>query len=114
MSVMCSVRIICDPALKDRVLDEAGDLGATDVTWWEARGKPPRARVEAIRGRHRRAGGQLRAYIEVWCDVDVADRLVEYCRRVESHGVGMIAALAPLLVQEEESQFFKIEQSADV
>ena len=32
-----AVRIICDSVLKDRVLTELRDLGATGLTWWAAR-----------------------------------------------------------------------------
>ena len=101
-----SVHITCDTALKDGVLKHIDELGATGFTWWNAHGKGHRETVpdvQTISGWHKGFGGENRVCIEVWCSVPVAEKILAYCQEPQFNGIGMIAALQPLLIQEEEA-----------
>jgi hypothetical protein len=68
--------------------------------------------VQTVSGWHRSLGGESRICIEVWCAVDVAEKILAYCQESEFRGIGMIAAAQPLLIhQEEASKFFTKSQT---
>ncbi len=95
-----AVRIICDSVLKDRVLEHLLHLGASGYTWWNVHGK----------GEHESPvdvySGSLGVYVEVWCDRDVAEKIVAYCESQQFRRIGMIVALEPLLVPKGEAGHF--------
>jgi hypothetical protein len=104
-----AVRIICDRALKDGVLRQVNELGATGFTWWEAHGKGHRETVpdvQTISGWPKSFGGEQRVCIEVWCRLPVAEKILAYCQGTQFRGIGMIAGLEPLLIHEDEADKF--------
>jgi nitrogen regulatory protein P-II len=101
-----SVRIVCDTALKEGVLRQIDELGATGFTWWAAHGKGHRETVpdvQTISGWHKGLGGENRICIEVWCSLPVAEKILAYCQGTQFNGIGMIAGLEPLLIHEDEA-----------
>jgi nitrogen regulatory protein PII len=104
-----SVRIICDPDLQSRVLEQVRDLGASGFTWWEVHGLGHREAVPDVQtasGWHRSLGGESRIVIEVWCTQSVAEKILAYCQDRQFKGIGMIAAMVPLLIHEDEAAKF--------
>ena len=104
-----SVRIICDPVLKDRVVKQLTDFGAAGFTWWDAHGKGHRETVpdvQTISGWHQSLGGENRVYIEVWCNLQVAEQIITFCQGTQFRGIGMIAGLGPLWIHEDEAAKF--------
>ncbi len=87
-----AVRIICDAVLKDELLKHLHDLGATGSTWWRAHGK----------GEHPTDDGLFnespQMYLEVWCHVDVAEKIMKYCNSSHFTHIGMAAGVTPLYV----------------
>jgi hypothetical protein len=111
MTEVRSVRIICDPVLRDGVLKQISDFGVTGFTWWEAHGKGHRETVpdvETMAGWNRSFGGEKRTYIEVWCPPQIAEKIVVFCQGSQFRGIGMIVGLGPLLVHEDESVKFAV------
>ena len=104
-----SVRIFCDPVLKDRVLQQLTDFGAAGFTWWDAHGKGHRETVpdvQTISGWQRSLGGENRVCIEVWCNFQVAEQIIAFCQGNQFRGIGMIVGLGPLLIDEDEAAKF--------
>jgi nitrogen regulatory protein PII len=104
-----AVRMICDPALKDSVLKQLTDFGAAGFTWWDAHGKGHPETVpdvQTISGWHQSLGAENRVYIEVWCNSQVAEMIVEHCQGSQFRGIGMIVGVAPLLIHEDEAAKF--------
>lgn len=95
-----SVRIICDGRLKDHMLREVLDLGATGYTWWEAHGKGQHEMLDNL------FSGLDRIYIEVWCNASTAERISAYCQGDQFRGMGMTVGLETLLVPETEAAKF--------
>lgn len=95
-----AIRIICDDDLKDRMFEHLTRFGATGYTWWLAHGK----------GEHRTGAGiwneWMRAYIEVWCTVEVAEKILAYCQSSQFRDKGMAVGITPLLISEEEAAKF--------
>jgi hypothetical protein len=89
-----NVRIICDGVLKDTILEGVLKLGASGYSWWECHGK----------GEHEIATdiyqGLDRLYIEVWCQPDVAEKIVDYCHSPKFEPYGMTVGAEPLEVFE--------------
>jgi hypothetical protein len=109
MTEIRSVRIICDPVLKDGVLKQIAEFGVTGHTWWEAHGKGHRETVpdvQTMAGWNRSFGGENRIYIEVWCPPQFAERIVCYCQGSQFRGIGMIVGLEALLIHEQECRKF--------
>jgi hypothetical protein len=104
-----SVRIFCDPVLKDRVLQQLTDFGAAGFTWWEAHGKGHRETVpdvQTISGWQGNMGEEDRVCIEVWCNFQVAEQIIAFCQGSQFRGIGMIEGLGPLLIHEDEAAKF--------
>jgi len=100
-----AVRVVCDRALLDRVLKEAKGFGATGYTWWEAYGRGLHEKVpdiETMSGWNSNFRGHERISVEIWCTRDIAEKIVAYCQGSQFSGIGMIAAIAPLQVTENE------------
>jgi nitrogen regulatory protein PII len=100
-----SVRIVCDPALKDGVLEKLVELRAPGFTWWEAHGKGHRETVpdvQTISGWHKGLGTERRVVIEVWCHPSVAEEIIAYCQGSQFKGIGMIAGIAPFWMHRDE------------
>ncbi len=87
-----AVRIVCDDYLKVRLLEQLTQMGATGHTWWPAHGQ----------GEHPTETGflneQRRVYIEVWCNLEVAEKILTYCLGNEFRSVGMAVGVASLFV----------------
>jgi hypothetical protein len=101
-----AVRIVCDTALQEGVLREIDELGAAGFTWWRAHGKGHHETVpdvETISGWHKSFGSENRVCIEVWCTPAVAEKILTYCQGKQFTGIGMIAAVQPLMIHEEEA-----------
>ena len=100
-----SVRIFCDPVLKDGVLKKLAELGVAGFTWWEAHGKGHRETVPDVQttaGWHRGLGSEERVCVEVWCNLSIAEEIVTYCQGHQFRGIGMIAGVAPLWIHRDE------------
>ena len=95
-----SVRIICDGQLKNRILDQLPKLGAAGYTWWEAHGKGEHETISDL------YSGLDRVYIEVWCCLEVAEKILGYCLGPQFRGVGMTVGVDTLLVAESEAGKF--------
>jgi hypothetical protein len=95
-----AVRIICDMVLKDDLLSCLTRLGAAGWTWWPAYGK----------GEHPTAAGLFldlqSMYVEVWCNAEVAERILAYCNSSHFTGISMAVGVAPLLVSKEHAARF--------
>lgn len=89
--------------LKDRVLTELRDLGATGLTWWAAHGEGSVMEIETVAAWNRSSSGLSRVYLEVWCHSAVADKIVEYCQGSRFEGIGMIVGLERLLVHKDQA-----------
>jgi hypothetical protein len=87
-----AVRIVCDDYLKARLLEHLTQMGATGYTWWSAHGQ----------GDHPTETGflkeQRRVYIEAWCNLEVAEKILTYCLGNEFRSVGMAVGVTSLLV----------------
>jgi hypothetical protein len=94
-----AVRIICDNVLKDRVLNELNNLGATGFTVWPAYGEG----TVAEPGWPSTFTAPNRICVEVWCKQSVAERIVEYCEGSKFEGIGMIVGVQPLWIDESEA-----------
>lgn len=72
-------------------------FGATGYSWWHVHGK----------GEHPTGTGffneWLRAYIEVWCTVEVAEKILEYCQSSQFDARGMTVGVTPLFVSAAEA-----------
>jgi hypothetical protein len=111
MTEVRSVRIICDAALKDGVLKQLNDLGASGFTWWQAHGKGHRETVpdvETMSGWHSSLGGEDRIMVEVWCHPKLAEQIVLFCQGSQFRGIGMIVGTCPVMVHDEESAKFTV------
>jgi hypothetical protein len=109
MKEVRSVRIICDPVLKDGVLKQLADFGACGFTWGEAHGKGHREtvpNVQTMAGWNRSFGGESRVYIEVWCHPEIAQKIISYCHGSHFRGIGMIVGLEVLMIHEDECRKF--------
>jgi hypothetical protein len=91
------VRIICDSILKEGLLGQLHDFGATGWTWWLAHGK----------GEHPTDAGFFnelpQMYIEVWCREKVAQKIMNYCNSSHFDGIGMSVGISPLFVSPEQA-----------
>jgi|SRR5579871_5627799 len=97
-----AVRIICDGRLKDRLLQQVLQLGATGYTWWEAHGKGEHETLDNL------FSGLDRVYIEVWCGPEVAEKIAAHCASAQFRGIGMTVGVDALQVPEAElSKFAK-------
>ena len=90
-----SVRIICDAILKDDLLCHLKELGAHGWTWWLAHCKCEHSTDVGL------FNEEKHMYLEVWCQADVADKIVAYCNSGHFEGVGMTVGVSPLLVSAE-------------
>jgi nitrogen regulatory protein PII len=100
-----SVRIVCDPVLKDGVLEQLKELDAPGFTWWEAQGKGHRETVPDVQtaaGWHRGLGSEKRVCIEVWCSRSIAEKILAYCQGSQFRGIGMIAGVEPFWIHRDE------------
>lgn len=95
-----TVRIICGASLKDQMLDAVNELGATGYTFWPCHGK---GRKEIMPNPY---SGADRIYIEVWCSLETADKIMNYCQRAEFRSHGVTAGKEPLQVDKREAQKF--------
>ena len=104
-----SVRIVCDPALKEGVLAKLEEFQAPGFTWWEAHGKGHRETVpdvQTIAGWHKGLGSERRVCIEVWCNQAIAEQIVAFCQGKQFRGIGMIAGMAPFWIHSDEAAKF--------
>ncbi|HXY37545.1 MAG TPA: hypothetical protein VEI07_25200 [Planctomycetaceae bacterium] len=104
-----SVRIFCDPVLKEGVLKKLVELGVAGFTWWEAHGKGHPETVldvQTTAGWHRGLGSEERVCIEAWCNSSLAEAIVDYCQGRQFRGIGMIAGMAPLWIHADEAAKF--------
>jgi hypothetical protein len=87
-----AVRIFCDEVLKSRLLEQIAHLGATGYSWWQTHGK----------GEHPNDTSFLsefgRVCIEVWCNHEVAEKIVMYCHSSRFSDIGMAVGVTSLLV----------------
>ena len=95
-----AVRIVCDELLKNGLLEHITHLGATGYSWWQAHGK----------GEHPTDTGFLselrRVYIEVWCSLEVAEKILTYCHSSRFRDIGIAVGVTPLLVSEDDAARF--------
>ena len=87
MTEVRSVRIICDTALKDGVLKQLNDLGASGFTWWQAHEKGHRETVpdvETMSGWQRSGGGEDRIMIEIGVLPNWLNKSSSFVREVNS------------------------------
>ncbi len=95
-----AVRIVCDERLKTRLFEHITRVGATGYSWWQAHGK----------GEHPTDTGFLselrRVYIEVWCNPEVAEKILTYCDSSQFHDIGMAAGITSLSVFEDDAGKF--------
>jgi hypothetical protein len=91
------VRIICDSVLKDGLLKQLHDLGATGWTWWPARGRGEHPTDAAF------ANELTQMYVEVWCHADVAEKIFDYCNSSHFADIGMAVGISPLHVSREQA-----------
>ena len=94
-----AVRIICDVVLRQRVVKELDNLGAHGHTAWPAYGH---GTVQDI-GWPEAFASPNRVCIEVWCQMSVAEKVVDYCQSSKFEGIGMIAGVHPLWIHEHEA-----------
>ena len=96
-----SVRIICDGRLKDRLLQQVLQLSfTTGYTWWEAHGKGQHEMLDNL------FSGLDRVYIEVWCNLETAEKIAAHCQSDQFRGLGMTVGMESFLVPESESAKF--------
>jgi hypothetical protein len=90
-----AVRIACDVFLKDELLKEIKHLGPSGYTWWEAQGTcPPQSDSGFV--------GELpRVFIEVWCSLEVAEKILTHCDPSHFPSVGIVAGITSFLVSDE-------------
>ena len=94
LTQVSAVRIVCDEVLKFRVQQHLSQFGATGYTYWE------------VHGRGERLGDRRGIYIEVWCNSDMAQTIVSYCRSSEFQNAGMSVGVMPLWVSADEAAKF--------
>jgi nitrogen regulatory protein PII len=100
-----SVRIVCDPALKDGVLAQLAEFGVPGFTWWEAHGKGHRETVpdvQTVGGWPRGLGNEERVCIEIWCAPSIAEKIIAYCQGSQFRGIGMIVGVGPFWLHRDE------------
>jgi hypothetical protein len=104
-----SVRIVCDPALKDGVLMQLEELGVSGFTRWAAHGMGHRETVPDVQtasGWNRGFGSEERICVEAWCKLSTAQKIVDYCEGSQFRGIGMIAGVAPVWIHRDEAARF--------
>jgi len=95
-----AVRVICDDFLRKSLLEQLARLGATGYTWWQAHGKGEHATDSGILSELRRV------YIEVWCNSEAAERIVNHCNSPQFHDSGMAVGVTSLFIPEHEAAKF--------
>jgi nitrogen regulatory protein PII len=95
-----SVRIVCDSFLIDDVLEHLTQFGATGYTWWRAHGQGDHPTGTGLFTEMRRVS------IEVWCNLEVAEKIVAYCQSSQFRDIGMAVGTTPLMVPEDEAAKF--------
>jgi hypothetical protein len=93
-----AVRVVCDDFLRKSLFDYLTRLGAKGYTWWQAHGKGEHPTDSGIFSELRRV------YVEVWCSLEVAERIVKHCNSPQYHNSGMAVGVTSLFIPEDEAK----------
>lgn len=90
-----AVRIACDVFFKDELLKQIKHFGVSGYTWWEAQGSLPRQADSGL------SGEMPRVFIEVWCTLEVAKKILIHCNPSHFPNIDILAGITSFLVSEE-------------
>jgi hypothetical protein len=92
-----AVRIVCDFILKDHVLKDVLELGASGYTWGRAEGA----------GEHDFDGhdftGPERVWVEVWCDVPLMEKIVTHFHQEGFRKLALIIGVQPVFIHQRDA-----------